>query len=133
VQRLFEVIGEKQLSHGIGTGGWRLPASVKLKHVGIYQPDLIISAADAQPTREDIVQTAIDSCKDKGYRWNRIIYVGDAAWDVKTCRNMGIPMIGLRKDGDHEALLGAGVSHVLSDYSDLNGFFQAAREAVVPS
>jgi len=129
---LFHHLETNKVALGIGTGGWLAPASVKLKHVNLYHEELVVSAADQKHKREDIVQEAIDRCEKKYGKTKRMVYVGDALWDIKTCRNMEIPMIGLRKDGDHDLLHGNGVSHVLSNYLNTDDFFLAVENAKVP-
>ena len=130
---LFNDLQDNSTALGIGTGGWQAPATIKLKHVDLYHDELILSAADEKDTREHIVQEAIDRCQKKFGERQRIVYVGDAAWDARTCRNMEIPMIGLRRKGDHGALKELGVSHVLSDYKDKSAFIEAVKTARVPN
>lgn len=116
----------------IATGGWSKPARVKLEHVGLFHDDLVISAADNQPTREDIVNQAKALCQDRNYRWKQEVYIGDASWDVRTCRNLAMPFIGLRRDGDHNVLLEQGVNRVFSNYNEPDVFLEALHAAQVP-
>lgn len=129
VQRLIET---DAYEIAVATGGWGAPARVKLGHVGLLTTELVIAAADGNPTREDIIQQAIRECKQKDYNWDRMVYVGDASWDVKTCRNMNLPFIGIRRAGDHDKLLDLGASHVFSDYHEELSFLKAIEGAKVP-
>ncbi|NNE30252.1 MAG: HAD family hydrolase [Saprospiraceae bacterium] len=116
----------------VATGGWGQPARVKLNHVGLLEESLVISAADTRETREQIVQGAFEACGDLGYTWERAVYVGDAVWDVQTCRNLNLPFIGIRRSGDHETLLKSGADQVFSDYSAIEPFLEALKVARVP-
>lgn len=133
VQQLFHTLRQSPNYHlAIATGGWGKPARIKLEHVGLLRDDLVISAADDQPTREDIVYQARALCQDKNYRWKSEVYIGDASWDVRTCRNLALPFIGLRREGDHEILLEQGAKRVFSDYNEQGAFFEALHAAEVP-
>jgi len=70
--------------------------------------------------------------KQRNYTWEREVYIGDALWDVRTCKNLAMPFIGLRREGDHELLLEQGTHHVFSDYQDQAKFFEALHAAQVP-
>lgn len=109
---------------GIATGGWRAPAQIKLGHVGISPVPTYAGYADGMEQRDHILQAAIDLAR-ADHQISSIIYVGDAIWDVKTTRQMNLPLIGIRRSGDHDVLLREGVKVVLSDYQDLSAFYGA--------
>jgi len=117
---------------GIATGGWARPAQVKLRHIGIDYQQLYCGYADNNFTREAILQQAMDVANKKHTSIERIVYVGDADWDVKTTRAMQIPFVGIRHRGDAEVLHDLGAKHVLRDYTDFEYFMQVLDEAVVP-
>ena len=118
---------------GIATGGWRRPALTKLDFVGIPTDQLIMSFADGKDRREDIVGEVIDLAKKQYTFIDRIVYVGDAIWDVQTTRNMQIPLVGIRREGDGDILRKEGVEWILQDYQDYDYFLKAVREALPPS
>jgi len=117
---------------GIGTGGWERPARLKLEHVAIATTNLVISAADNKVTREDILQDAIDQAEVKYGALERVVYIGDAIWDVKTTRNMNLDFVGLRLQGDFEALADAGANVVIKNYQDYTAFLNALEIARPP-
>ncbi len=123
---------KQQYEVGIATGSWEAPAQVKLAHVGIDPAPLYDSYADGQPTREAIVQAAIDKAKQSTGNIGRVVYVGDAIWDVETTRNMSLPFIGLRLKGDFSVLTDQGVRHVLKDYENLDLFEEYVQTAPPP-
>ncbi len=129
---LFAYLRKEEIPFAVATGGWEAPARVKLKHVGLWQSDLIISGADNQYSRNELINEAIQRCQKRNFNWNKIIYVGDAIWDVKTCREMELPLLGIKRVGDHQELLKHGVSHVITNYADINEFFEKIRAVQVP-
>ena len=109
---------------GIATGGWRAPAQVKLQHIGIHPAPPYAAYADGMEQRDHILQAAIDlACA--AHEISHVVYIGDAIWDVTTTKQMNLPLIGLRRQGDEEVLLREGVKVVLSNYQDLTAFHQA--------
>lgn len=117
---------------GIATGGWERPARLKLAHVGVPTDLLYMSFADGKVSREEILQESIDLARQANIVFERIIYIGDAIWDVKTTRNMGLPFVGIRRAGDKHFLYDAGAKHVLTDFSDRMAFLDAVGQADVP-
>jgi len=127
IQRLM---GDSRFEVGIATGGFRKPAHVKLRHIGVNHEPLHDAYADGNEAREDILNEAI--AKTKHLPINRMVYVGDAIWDVQTTRNMNIPLIGIRIKGDTETLISVGARDVITDYRDYEGFLDLVERAVVP-
>lgn len=117
---------------GIATGGWRRPAFVKLNHIGIPTKQLHMSFADGNPTREDIIQGVFQQTETLNLEFEKVVYVGDAPWDVKTTRNMNIPFIGVRREGDIHHLQKLGAETIIKDYSDFDLFLSAIDKAKPP-
>ena len=114
---------------GIATGGWKAPAYFKLRHLAFPVDDLILVGADEKLTREAILEEAI---RLAGNGFNRIVYVGDALWDVYTTYRMKLNFIGIRVKGDLELLQQQGVQHVFRDFSSFPAFEAALHEALPP-
>lgn len=108
---------------GIATGGWKRPAAVKLKHVSIDHTHIYDSYADGLYTREDILQASIDQAQQY-HEIERMVYIGDALWDVRTTRNMALNFIGIRHKGDAHILKSAGATHILENYRDQDKFLE---------
>lgn len=117
---------------GIATGGWKDPAVMKLNFVNIPTSPLLISGADGKATRHEIIEEVIAQAHEKKASFDLIIYVGDAIWDVKTTRDMKIPLVGVRLKGDVEVLKKEGVQHVVKNYLDIPTFMRYVKEAVPP-
>jgi len=112
---------------GIATGGWREPAMIKLRHIGLPTSPPYAGYANGMETRRHILQAAIDTAR-REHQIDKLVYVGDAIWDVQTTQEMNLPLIGIRRKGDHEVLLREGAPIVLSDYRNLDTFLGAIRK-----
>ncbi len=117
---------------GIGTGGWMAPATVKLKHININAKNMFMSFADGHVAREEILQHSIDQAVAKCGHFKKIVYFGDAKWDVETTRNMNMDFIGVRLKGDKEKLEDLGAQHVIENYLDVEGVLEAIGLALPP-
>lgn len=132
-KKLLELlIKDSDYTVGIATGGWKAPAVMKLDFVNIPTTPLIISGADGKTTRHEIIEEVLANANKIQASFDRVIYVGDAIWDVKTTRDMQIPLIGVRLKGDVEVLKKEGVRHVVKNYLDIPTFMQYVKEAVPP-
>lgn len=124
--------GSKDYAAGIATGGWQRPALVKLHHVGIDRRPIFLRGADDLHRREDILTTVLQQARLVHKRIRKVVYVGDAKWDVTTTRNLNMDFVGIRREGDHEHLLREGATQVISDYLDYDGFLDAVERAQPP-
>lgn len=131
-ETVLRLLGHPDYAVGIGTGGWHRPACLKLNHVNIPLENIYLSAADGKETRKAIIEEAVHFSKQKHRSFERIVYVGDAVWDVRTTRNMSMNFVGIRKDGDVDVLRREGAAVVLEDFSDHDAFLRAVQTAVPP-
>lgn len=131
-QTIENLLADDRFIIGVATGGWKAPAIVKLNFVNIPTEPLIITGADGKITREDITNETINKALQIHGKFDRIVYVGDAIWDVATTRNMGLPLIGIRRKGDLDFLSTKGVGLVLKDFEDYSTFLTGVLEVGVP-
>ncbi|MCB0550781.1 MAG: HAD family hydrolase [Phaeodactylibacter sp.] len=118
---------------GVATGGWKRSAEIKLQHVGITIDHRLFSGADGKAEREHIIEEVIGFAEDlHGGAFDKVVYIGDAIWDVRTTRNMQLDFIGVRRMGDFSLLQREGVRHVIRDYLDYEGFLQLLEVAMPP-
>jgi phosphoglycolate phosphatase-like HAD superfamily hydrolase len=118
----------------LASGGWRVSARLKLEFAGIESATLPGALGDEFLSREEIVATAVDRAKEfHGVKdFDRIVSIGDAAWDVATARNLGLPFVGVSPDnggGNPHAL---GAAHMLADYTDFDAMLALLEQAEVP-
>lgn len=119
---------------GIATGGWKRPAAIKLKHLGFDTTTLFDSYADNKETREEILSDAINQAKAvHGSQIERMVYIGDAQWDVRTTKNMGLNFIGIRLKGDIEKLTNLGADYVLQNFTNQSDFQSFIHRSVPPT
>ncbi len=117
----------------IATGGWKTGQKVKLLHGDIPAGQLPISAADGKENRRHILEEAVEKAQQLYGAFQRTVYIGDAAWDVVTTRELDMPLVGLRHRGDVEVLQREGVAEVLVDFSDQAAFWNAVQRAQPPT
>lgn len=128
-----ELLAHPDYAVGVGTGGWKAPAMVKLQHVGINIAEEVVVGADGKSRRETILEEAIARAQQMlGERFEKIVYIGDAEWDVRTTRNMELDFIGVRHKGDVEVLEQLGAQHVIAEYTDMNVFLDLVEQAQPP-
>jgi phosphoglycolate phosphatase-like HAD superfamily hydrolase len=112
---------------GIATGGWQRPAAIKLAHVGIPSAHPYAGYANGKFSRVDILNEAIELA-GAVHEIDRVIYVGDAVWDVTTTQKMGLPLIGVRRKGDHDELRRFGADRIVTDFNPPQAFFNHLEE-----
>jgi phosphoglycolate phosphatase-like HAD superfamily hydrolase len=118
---------------GIATGGWERPAKLKLDHVEINRAPIFLRGADDLHRREDILNNVKHRAIQKHPAIQKIVYIGDAKWDVTTTRNLQMDFIGIRREGDHDHLLKLGATQVVSDYLNVDNFLQFVHQAQPPA
>lgn len=118
----------------IATGSWRVSALTKLGLAEISIADLPAAFADDAHARAAIVSAAQARAQTRhgvdGFA--RVVCVGDAVWDVRTARDIGAAFVGVRVDGHDGGLRAHGATHVIRDFTDVEGFHRALAEAGVP-
>ena len=137
---------------GLATGGFSESARCKMQSAGLDYGEFPAASADDATSRVAIMRMAIDRVVAglTGRRPHEIVYVGDAIWDARACRELGIPFIGVSAEtrsaadgtsGDCEgtsdvsaetsgdALRRAGASAVLPDFRDVQAFCRALDAA----
>ncbi|GAB5554201.1 MAG: HAD hydrolase-like protein [Saprospiraceae bacterium] len=123
---------EARFGVAVATGGWKVPAEVKLDHIGIDPRELVLVGADNKTTREEILQSSIDQSQAVLPEINKVVYIGDAIWDVRTTRNMGLNFVGIRHRADVEVLKSQGASVVINNYLDQDHFLEMVESAKPP-
>lgn len=75
----------------IATGDWRPTITFKLGCAGIDVSRFVVATASDAPRRADIIRLAAERA---GRPIEDAVYVGDGVWDLRACRQLGIPFIG---------------------------------------
>ncbi len=132
-QAIEKLLADDRFVVGVATGGWKAPAIVKMNFVDIPSEKLIITGADGHETRADITNETINKATAIHGKFDRIVYVGDAIWDVTTTKEMNLPLIGIRRKGDLDFLYEKGTELVFADYKDYDAFVEGILTVGVPS
>lgn len=110
-------------SVAIATGCFAASARFKLRCCGIDLDAFPHATSSDTPGRRDIIPLAVARA---GFEISQVVYFGDAPWDVRASRLLGIPMIGMgRRTGQLREL---GVRHVFRDYSDPSAILRVLEE-----
>ncbi len=117
----------------IATGNWEAPGQLKLRDAG-FPDDYPIGSADDHESREGLMERGVEkAAAHYGVSaFDRVVYVGDAYWDIVATRNLGLPFVGVAVDGDVARLQRLGASHVLEHFEDYPGFLDALQSATPP-
>jgi phosphoglycolate phosphatase-like HAD superfamily hydrolase len=137
VEGAVQTVQELPQHHGwevaLATGGWRRTARFKLEVGGIDFGDRAQAFAEDGPSRKTIMRTALDRARSRdGRTFERVVYVGDAAWDARTCARLGWPFVGIGTGARAERLRALGTSHVLPDLADRDTLLSALDAALPP-
>ena len=120
---------DSQWAIALATGCWETSARFKIATAGIPLDDVPTAFADDGPSRETIVQAAINRA---GNHFDRIVSVGDAVWDVRAARRLELPFVGIGGANGSDRLRRAGANHIVENFIDQNRFMQAVEKARVP-
>jgi phosphoglycolate phosphatase-like HAD superfamily hydrolase len=118
----------------LATGGWKRSAEFKIRAAGLPLVKFPAAFAEDGPSREAIVQTAIDrasawyQCRE----FERIVSVGDAVWDVRTARQLKLPFLGVADEPRATLLRENGARHVVEHFLDPARCLQLLGDAIVP-
>jgi phosphoglycolate phosphatase-like HAD superfamily hydrolase len=117
---------ERGMPIAIATGDWRETISFKLGAAGIPVEGIPLVTSSEFYSRADIISAAIAIA---GGKLNEAIYVGDGPWDLRACRKLGIPFVGVGHRV--EKLRAAGAAHILAGL-DPHGLLQIREAAMRP-
>jgi phosphoglycolate phosphatase-like HAD superfamily hydrolase len=119
----------------LATGGWRASALLKVQLAGFEFDAIPAAFADDSPAREEIIALAQSRAREAYGQddFTRVVYIGDALWDVRSARRLGLPFLGIGRGRGAQRLLADGASAVLPDFSDFDRLLQALEEAAVPT
>lgn len=130
---LARIAHQQRYKTAIASGGWRASALFKLAKAGLNTGRFPAAFADDAQERENIARMAISRAQAHyGWHFRRIIFVGDADWDMTTAARLGIAFVGIAHHKEESTLRGAGAKIVLPDYQDFAAFAAALDAAEAP-
>ena len=77
---------------GFATGGWRHTATMKLQHTGFNLKNTILTSSDDSHKRVEIMEKCLFAL---GNSFQRVVYIGDAQWDIEATEKLGWHFIGV--------------------------------------
>ena len=98
VNLIDELRGTHGYSVGFATGGWGHTARMKLEHAGFNPDNVVLASGDDSEERTGIMQKCLNTLDDLnalGNSFQRIVYIGDAEWDIQATRELGWRFIGV--------------------------------------
>ena len=109
----------------LASGAWRDSARAKMLSAGLPFDKFPGAFSEASPARTEIMLASRSHAAQQHQRadFDYWVYFGDAVWDARACRELGVPLIGIGGGEQAEKLRRAGALEVFSDY--------AAPEAIV--
>ncbi len=77
---------------GYATGGWKHTATMKLRHTGFDLKNTVLTSSDDADERTEIMKKCLSILGDK---FQRVVYIGDAEWDLAATKKLGWHFIGV--------------------------------------
>lgn len=112
----------------IATGNCHRMAALKLARGGIPSRDVAMATADDSGSRADLIRLAVRRARAccRARDFGHIVSVGDAPWDLRTAREVGVPFVAVGTRCGHSP----NGAHVIPDYLDQAGALRALASAV---
>lgn len=118
----------------LATGCWEESALLKLKFANIDTRQAPLATASEAQERANIVRSAIAKA-EKHYQstFERIVYIGDGIWDLRTCAELGLPFVGIDAEQNTRKRALLGNFFQMEHYQDISNFVQLLEQAAVPT
>jgi phosphoglycolate phosphatase-like HAD superfamily hydrolase len=130
---IFDVLRGAGWQVAVATGGWRACATLKLRAAGLAAADVPMACADDADSREELVRLAWErAATAAGAPFRRVVSIGDAPWDVRTARALGLPFVGIGTGVRAERLRRAGAVTILPHLGDRAAVLAALATAQAP-
>ena len=100
---------------GFATGGWEHTAKMKLRHAGFNLKNAILTSSDDGDERVTIMKKCL---LQLGHGFQRVVYIGDAEWDMQATQELGWHFIGVG------ARLKEKCEYWVEDFSSYNTFMK---------
>jgi phosphoglycolate phosphatase-like HAD superfamily hydrolase len=130
-ERLLVALRASGVRVGIGTGGWRATAELKLAAAGLPS-EVLYATADDFEARVDIFALAHRRTVGDSNTEVDTVLVGDGVWDVATARAFGWRFLGVGTDDAASRMVRAGAAAVVPDFSR-SDVHAELRRACVPA
>lgn len=133
-RHILRALADRGWAVAIATGAWRRAAEFKLSVAGVTHSGIPMATSEDGPARTAIIANARSQAERlHGIdAFDRVVSIGDGAWDIRAARALAIPFVGLAPGPRAERLRSAGASIVLEDFSDVGSTVTALETASIP-
>jgi phosphoglycolate phosphatase-like HAD superfamily hydrolase len=128
---LNRFLSDAQWSASFATGCWSEAAILKLNCASLPWQQIPLTTSDDAIDRCSLLTKAIERARHfYGVRqFERIVSIGDAAWDAHAASLLQIPFIGIGRSSQSQS---EGKIFFVENYDDTDGFFRLLESASVP-
>ena len=115
IHLINKLLAAEDYAVGFATGGWEHTAKMKLRHAGFNLKNTVLTSSDDGDERVVIMKKCL---LQLGHCFERVVYVGDAEWDMQATKSLGWHFIGVgtRLKGKCE--------YWVEDFSNYNTFMK---------
>ena len=92
IHLINKLLAAEDYEVGFATGGWRHTAEMKLQHVGFDLRNIVLTSSDDGDERVTIMKKCLLQLGDC---FQRVVYIGDAEWDMQATQELGWHFIGV--------------------------------------
>ena len=92
IHLINKLLAAENYEVGFATGGWRHTAKMKLRHAGFNLKNTILTSSDDGDERVVIMKKCL---LQLGHCFQRVVYIGDAEWDMQATKKLGWHFIGV--------------------------------------
>ena len=92
IHLINKLLAAEDYEVGFATGGWRHTAEMKLQHVGFDLKNIVLTSSDDGDERVTIMKKCL---LQLGHCFQRVVYIGDAEWDMQATQELGWHFIGV--------------------------------------
>ena len=92
IHLINKLLAAEDYEVGFATGGWRHTAEMKLQHVGFDLRNIVLTSSDDGDERTTIMKKCL---LQLGHCFQRVVYIGDAEWDMQATQELGWHFIGV--------------------------------------
>jgi phosphoglycolate phosphatase-like HAD superfamily hydrolase len=111
----------------LATGAWRESAKTKLAAAKVNAETVPFACAEDDFDRKEIISHSWKRARETYHQseFEKVIYIGDGLWDLRSSRELGIGFVGMHFLGNGDYFRLQNVNHILSSYEDFPAVLHA--------
>jgi phosphoglycolate phosphatase-like HAD superfamily hydrolase len=108
-------------SVAIATGGFQCVSSMKMGRAGLSFQDIPAAFAEDGFTKEEVLRVALRRAElYHGRKYDEVVYIGDASYDVRAASNLGFRFVGVGSGYRRQRLMECGAKVTIPDLTTLD-------------